>query len=182
MTPMVLWSPSWKGPAWSYYGCWNSNCSMAWAPSAGSEHWASVGDTSMASEEIPDNFSKVLDTGVVQLNGMHAHVTLQGQEDLMLFTRWALLSCIKILRWTVGLACLERRKCSPIFSTGISPFSRWPSLMERCKSNVPKCQDTLQRKPNTGATFHRVLLSPLAHCYQNWEGMKLDGLQIRIWI
>lgn len=47
----------------------------------------SVGDTSMASEEILDNFSKVLDTRVVQLNGMHAHVTLQGQEDLMLFTR-----------------------------------------------------------------------------------------------
>lgn len=47
----------------------------------------SVGDTSMASEEILDNFSKVLDTRVVQLNGMRAHIMLQGREDLMLFTR-----------------------------------------------------------------------------------------------
>jgi len=46
-----------------------------------------VGDTSMASEEILDNFSRVLDTRVVQLNGMCAHVMLQGQEDIMKFTR-----------------------------------------------------------------------------------------------
>lgn len=93
----VLCSPSWKGPAWSRYGCRHSNCSVAWALLAGrEEHQASVGDTSMASEEILDNFSNVLDIRVVQLNGMCAHVTLQGQEDLMLFTRWVLGSCIKI--------------------------------------------------------------------------------------
>lgn len=46
-----------------------------------------MGNTSMALEEILDNFSNVLDTRVVQLNGIHAHVMLQGQEDLMLLNR-----------------------------------------------------------------------------------------------
>lgn len=46
-----------------------------------------MGNTSMALEEILDNFSNVLDTRVVQLTGIHAHVMLQGQEDLMLLNR-----------------------------------------------------------------------------------------------